>query len=116
MPKTRLRARPFDTCDHPRVNILIAEDDRVSRKWLTVTLERLGHQVIAAGDGDEAFSLFLGHQPPIVISDWTMPKVDGLELCRRIRKLGGDQYTFFILLTARDKRSDYLEAMKADAD
>jgi len=98
------------------VKILIAEDDPVSRKWLTATLSRLGHEVVAASDGEEAFALFVSQTPPIVISDWTMPNMDGLELCQQIRKLDLEQYTFFILLSAKDKRADYLEAMKADVD
>jgi len=98
------------------VNILIAEDDRVSSKWLTITLERLGHTVLATSDGEEAFGIFLAHSPPIVISDWTMPRVSGIELCQRIRKLRLDQYTFFILLTAKTDHADYLQAMKTDID
>ena len=98
------------------MKILIAEDDPVSCRWLSATLSRLGHEVVAATDGEEAFALFVSQTPPIVISDWTMPNMDGLELCQQIRKLDLEQYTFFILLSAKDKRADYLEAMKADVD
>ena len=98
------------------MKILIAEDDSVSRKWLSRTLGRLGYEVTATTDGEEAFLAFLSETPPLVISDWTMPKLDGVALCQRIRKLDLEHYTFFILLSAKDNRADYLEAMKADVD
>jgi len=98
------------------VKILIADDDRVSSKVLSVTLTRMEHEVIAASDGQEALQAFQAHRPPIVISDWMMPQMDGIDLCQHIRKLGLDQYTFFILITSKTRHPEYLQAMEAGVD
>jgi len=84
------------------VKILAVEDDAVSRAVLRQALRKLGHEVIEAGDGESAWKLATQEQVRVVVSDWTMPQMDGLELCRRIRKAANTDYTYFILLTARD--------------
>lgn len=98
------------------MKILLAEDDVVTRRFLTVMLKNLGHEVTATADGEEALAQFLANHPPVVISDWKMPHVDGLELCRRIRGMALDEYTFFVLLSVKSDRSDYLRAMEAGVD
>jgi diguanylate cyclase (GGDEF)-like protein len=98
------------------MKILLAEDDLVTRRFLTVMLQNLGHEVTATADGEEALAQFLSYHPPVVISDWHMPHLDGVELCQRLRNLGLDQYTFFILLSVKSDRSDYLKAMQAGVD
>src|SRR5690349_11534988 len=98
------------------MKILLAEDDLVTRRFLTVMLQNLGHEVTATSDGEEALAQFLTYHPPVVISDWHMPHLDGVELCQRVRNLGLDQYTFFILLSVKSDRSDYLKAMQAGVD
>ena len=67
------------------MKVLIAEDDPVSRTVLRRTLEKWGHDVIATPDGDQAWAAFQHETFPVVISDWMMPGLDGLELVRRIR-------------------------------
>lgn len=103
------------------MNILIAEDDLVSRKLLTGVLKSLGYEVMAATDGEEAFRLFKETGARIVISDWLMPKMDGLALVRKIRELdaakGDAQYTYIVMLTANvGQRSNYYEAIEAGVD
>ena len=95
---------------------LIAEDDSASRHILAVTLKKLGHEVIAASTGREAWATFQTESVHLVISDWMMPEMDGLELCRRIRKEHRLKYTYFILLTALGGKSSYMEGMEAGAD
>ncbi len=99
-----------------RVKVLLAEDDLVTRRFLTVMLQNLGHEVTATADGEEALNQLVIHQPPIVISDWRMPRMDGITFCQRVRSLGLDHYTFFILLSVKAARSDYLQAMEAGVD
>jgi CheY-like chemotaxis protein len=82
------------------MKILAAEDDRASRAILRRQLAGLGHEVIPAASGEEAWALWRTHRPAVVVSDWRMPKLDGLELCRRLRAQGEDEYVYFILLTA----------------
>ncbi len=83
------------------MNVLIAEDDSVSRRLLQAHLERWGHAVTAAADGGEAWRLFQAGSFPLVISDWMMPALDGPDLVRRIRACPRPGYVYVILLTAR---------------
>jgi DNA-binding response OmpR family regulator len=98
------------------MRILVAEDDSVSRRLLTVTLEGLGHEVTGAPDGREAWGEFEKSPFPVVISDWMMPEMDGLELCRRIRAADHTKYTYVILLTALGGKGHFLQGMDAGAD
>jgi diguanylate cyclase (GGDEF)-like protein len=98
------------------MKILLAEDDLVTRRFVSVMLKNLGYDVKATADGEEALAQILADHYPVVISDWQMPHVDGIQLCQRIRNLGLDGYTFFILLSVKSARSDYLQAMEAGVD
>ena len=68
------------------MNVLIAEDDGVTRLMLQRAVEQCGHACLLAHDGLEAWQLFQAHPVDVVISDWLMPLVNGVELCRRVRK------------------------------
>jgi sigma-B regulation protein RsbU (phosphoserine phosphatase) len=98
------------------MRVLIAEDDPISRTVLRKTLERWGHDVFAAPDGEQAWAAFQDTTFPVVISDWMMPGLDGLELVRRIRHHGQNGYVYTILLTARSQKEDIVEGMEAGAD
>src|SRR6185503_11109211 len=98
------------------MNLLIAEDDLISRLMLTNMLTTLGYQVTAASDGEEAWALCQENTFEIIISDWMMPHTDGLELCRRLRARANMDYTYFILLTGKGERSERLEALQVGAD
>lgn len=97
--------------------ILAVEDDPISRKLLTTVLEQAGYNLTVADNGEAAWSLFQKQPHRLVISDWLMPRLDGLELCRRIRALKGAPYTYFILLTANVGQKDhYFQAMESGVD
>jgi len=98
------------------VKILIAEDEPVSARLLEATLKNLGHEVTKTANGSDAWDAWLLAQPRVVISDWQMPELEGVELCRRIRERRGVRYTYFILLTARGGRESFLTAMDAGID
>jgi phosphoserine phosphatase RsbU/P len=98
------------------MKILFVEDDLTSRLLLGATLKKLGHQTVPAADGRQAWDEFQKVHFPVVISDWQMPEMDGLELCRKIRERPSEHYTNFILLTAHGGKANYLEAMEAGAD
>jgi len=84
------------------MRILAVEDDTSSRKILVQALIRLGHEVIEAPHGEDALKILDDPDPPrVVVSDWTMPGIDGLELVRQIRSRLNVDYTYFILLTGR---------------
>jgi phosphoserine phosphatase RsbU/P len=86
----------------PAVKILAVEDDAVSRAVLRQALRRLGHEAIEAGDGEAAWERLQREPVRVVVSDWMMPRSDGLDLCQRIRARVGADYIYFILLTGRD--------------
>ncbi|MBM3803242.1 MAG: response regulator [Acidimicrobiia bacterium] len=98
------------------MRILIAEDDRVSRLVLSELLTKQGHEVDAVENGQLAWDLYSTQHIPVLISDWMMPVMDGLELCRRIRAQKRGSYTYIILLTALSGKANYLEGMEAGAD
>jgi two-component system, NtrC family, sensor kinase len=98
------------------MKVLIADDEVVSRRLLQNYLQRWGHEVVAAQDGAEAWSLFQAGEFPIVISDWMMPKMDGLELIRQIRARHRPGYVYAILLTSRSHKEDLVEGMESGAD
>lgn len=96
------------------MKILAVEDDAVSRAVLRQALLKLGHDVRLASDGEEAWTILQQEPVRVVVSDWSMPQMDGLSLCRKIRATVGAEYTYFILLTARDATGENQQAA-ADA-
>ena len=95
------------------MKILAVEDDAVARAVLRKALHRLGHEVVEATDGEAAWERLQTGLVRVVVSDWMMPRSDGLELCRRIRGRMGQDYIYFILLTSRDATE---ENQRAAAD
>ena len=99
------------------MKVLAVEDDEVGRTVLRQALRTLGYTVVEAVDGEAAWTQLQGESVRIVVSDWMMPGLDGLELCRRIRARTGQDYTYFILVTARDASSqNQRTAMEAGVD
>ncbi len=95
---------------------LIADDDGITRSLLSSLLTKLGHDVSEAGNGREAWDAWHGGDFPLIIVDWMMPDIDGLEFCRRIRAGQRADYTYIFLLTSRSGMTNYLEGMNAGAD
>jgi len=96
--------------------ILVAEDDGVSRVVLSTKLRELGHEVVEARDGQEAWDLFQEKHPRVLVTDWLMPGMDGGDLCQRIRDQVDLPYTYIIVLTSLSGKGSYLDAMDAGAD
>jgi two-component system, NtrC family, sensor kinase len=91
-------------------------NDYVSRLLVKKTVEKIGHDVLEAEDGKIAWQLFLEHKPEMIISDWMMPEMDGIQLCQKIRASDKKTYSYIILLTAKDKMTDLVEVFEAGAD
>lgn len=97
------------------MRILIAEDDAVSRRILQATVERFGHECLVAEDGQKAWEVYDRLLPDVVITDWMMPELDGLDLCRRIRA-DGRRYCYVIVLTALGEHEHAVIGTEAGAD
>jgi sigma-B regulation protein RsbU (phosphoserine phosphatase) len=99
------------------VQILIAEDDLVSRRALEATLGKWGHEVRAVVDGVAAWEVLQAdNAPKLAILDWMMPKLDGVELCRRVRAEPRSEMTYIILLTAKGTKEDLIAGLDGGAD
>jgi diguanylate cyclase (GGDEF)-like protein len=98
------------------VRILVVDDEPGSRLVAQATVVALGHECLAAPDGDAAWALIQQHAPDVVVTDRSMPGLDGLALCRRIREAADDHYTYVVLLTSLKERADVLAGMHAGAD
>ena len=97
--------------------VLIADDDPISRRLLQVSLGGAGYQVSTAADGAEALrALNQPSSPRLVILDWLMPAMDGVEVCRAVRASARESYQYIILLTAKGHQTEIIEGLEAGAD
>jgi two-component system cell cycle response regulator len=99
------------------MKVLIAEDDPVSRRVLEGFLTNRGYELVITQDGEEAWqALAQEDAPQLAILDWMMPRMDGLEVCRRVRERNGEPYVYILLLTAKSQKQDVVEGINAGAD
>lgn len=99
-----------------QMRILAVDDDALTLRLLTRQLEAGGYRVIPATNGREALLAALHEDPHVVVADWMMPELDGVELCRALRRFDAGRRIFFILLTGRDEEERVLEAFEAGVD
>ena len=107
----RLRALAQDM----NLTILIVDDDELERALLSDRLEARGFEVARAANGAEALALLEGPVIPVLLVDWSMPVMNGIELCERLRARGMDE-SYIIMLTARDSNLDYEVGYRAGVD
>ncbi len=99
------------------VNILIAEDDPVARRVLEALLSKWGYTVSVCTDGAEAWEKLQAEDAPtLAILDWMMPRMDGLQVCRKLRAVSRREPTYVILLTAKECGDDVVAGLQAGAD
>jgi sigma-B regulation protein RsbU (phosphoserine phosphatase) len=96
--------------------VLIVDDSRAQRKILQMQLTRWGYDVTEAASGDEALALCLGQDFDIVLSDWMMPGMSGLEFCKAFRDLPREGYGYFILLTSNSEKTEVADGLENGAD
>jgi sigma-B regulation protein RsbU (phosphoserine phosphatase) len=96
--------------------VLIVDDSRAQRKILQMQLTRWGYDVTEAASGDEALALCLGQDFDIVLSDWMMPGMSGLEFCKAFRDLPREGYGYFILLTSKSEKTEVADGLENGAD
>lgn len=99
------------------MRILIAEDDVTSRTFLAAVLKKSGHEVVEKTNGAEAWeALQKSDAPRLVILDWMMPGMDGLEVVRKVRTLTSDPPPYILMLTTKGEKDDIIAGLSAGAD
>lgn len=96
--------------------VLLVDDSRLQRRIIASSLKKWGFEVIEAESGDAAMDLCRSFRPDLVLSDWMMPGMSGLEFCRAFRELSGKDYAYFILLTSKSEKNEVAQGLDAGAD
>jgi two-component system, NtrC family, sensor kinase len=95
---------------------LVADDDEAMRMLVTSVLTEAGHDVMSAEDGAQAWEIFERERPPLVLLDWQMPHLSGIDVCERIRGSVDGRDAFVLMVTARGATRDLLRLLDAGAD
>lgn len=101
---------------YQQIKILVADDSAVYRKLIEQTLSEKHYSLVFAKNGRETVKLFAEHKPALVIVDWIMPDVTGIEICKHIRSESQDSYTYIVLLTGKSEKESVVEGLAAGAD
>ena len=96
--------------------ILLVDDDKLGLKTLAVFARKMGYDVRTAANGSEAWELWQREAPPVVVTDWMMPEMDGPSLVRQIRAAERDEYTYIVMVTERHDAEDLVEGFDAGVD
>jgi diguanylate cyclase (GGDEF)-like protein len=100
----------------PTVKVLIADDSTAIRTMLGRCLQAWGHEIVEAADGEQAWQILCGEDPPrVAILDWVMPALEGVEVCRRVRQRLPKPFVYTILLTSKHQEDDLVQALEAGA-
>jgi sigma-B regulation protein RsbU (phosphoserine phosphatase) len=98
------------------MKVIIVEDERITRDQLSILLKEWGYEVLTAADGDEAWKILEKETIRLVITDILMPGADGIELCKRIRGMKREHYTYILVITGMSDQKSLFDAMFAGAD
>ncbi|MBF0527900.1 MAG: response regulator [Deltaproteobacteria bacterium] len=99
------------------LNVLVVDDDPISLKFVSLCLTReSSYQITLKADGASALESIINVPPDVLITDWVMPGLDGIELCRRVRAMPVGEYIYIILLTAKTARAEIISGLTAGAD
>ncbi len=99
-----------------QLRVLVVDDSKLQRRIVSLSLKKWGFKVIEAASGKEALDICKTQAIDLVISDWMMPEMDGLEFCREFRKLDRERYGYFILLTSKNEKNDVAQGLDIGAD
>ncbi len=114
--KDRINITAIDGETGPIRRILVVDDSRLQRRILGSSLRKMGYDIIEADCAERALEICAGGVPDLVLSDWMMPGMDGLEFCRAFRALSVGDYGYFILLTSKSEKNEVAQGLDAGAD
>jgi diguanylate cyclase (GGDEF)-like protein len=98
------------------LRIMVVDDQASTRQFMQAILSDAGHQVVAASNGKDALSISLEFHPQLIVTDWVMPEMDGITLCKSLRATKSGQRIYLIILTALEDEDHLIEAFEAGAD
>lgn len=99
------------------MKVLIVEDDAISSRLMKNILTKSGYDVVTSKNGQEAWNVLQSNDRPyLVVSDWVMPKLNGVDLCRKIRRTDWPRYIYFIITTTKGQKENVIEGLEAGAD
>ena len=98
------------------MHILVVDDDSLSLSLMKDVLTKWGHEVVTKPNGNDAWTYLQEHSIDVVVTDWVMPGLNGIELCRRIRGLKSKSYIYTIMLAVQDSDVELIQALEAGAD
>lgn len=120
--RSKKSLRNLSTSQIPRVGasplVLLAEDDPLFQHLIQKQLQSWGYRSVVAKDGDQAWDIVqqIHSGPELIILDWLMPGIKGIELCRRIRQMHCPYYPYILLVSSKDEKKDIIEGLNAGAD
>ena len=97
-------------------NVLVVDDSRLQRRILSSMLNRWGYSVTEAATGADALKQCKVLYPDLIVSDWMMPGMTGLEFCLQLRVMNADRYSYFILLTSKSEKDEIAHGLENGAD
>ena len=98
------------------MKILIVEDDNMMRRILKRAAMAVGHDATGCADAERALEMLAEDTYPLIILDWMLPGMDGLQLCRKIKGMPSGEHSFILMVTAKDRHEDLVEVLNAGAD
>lgn len=96
--------------------VLVVDDSRLQRRILVSSLKKWGFEIVEADSGEAAMEICTTDPPDLVLSDWMMPGMSGLDFCRAFRDLDAEEYVYFILLTSKSEKNEVAQGLDAGAD
>lgn len=116
MISNRKQSARVEKSVHAPRPILVVDDSRAQRKILQMFLTRWGYEVTEAGSGEEALHLCKAQNFDIILSDWMMPGMTGLEFCKSFRSIPRETYGYFVLLTSKSEKAEIADGLENGAD
>lgn len=112
---SRWKSRPQEGQDDP-LPVLVVDDSKAQRRVLALQLQRWGYSVVEAGSGEEALEVCRAAPFEMVLSDWMMPGMSGLEFCKKFKAMPREGYGYFILLTSKSEKAEVADGLEVGAD